>query len=347
MSIIKSVFGTLPSGEEIELYSITNANGMQVNLMTFGANLVNLYLPDGKGGKVDVNLGYDVLEKYTKNTDNFGATIGPNANRIGNACFELDGVKINLPKNDGENNLHTDGDFGMHKKIWKASTIQNQVIFELSLKDGELCLPGNRKFRLTYELTDDNELKLHYEVTSDRNTLINMTNHSYFNLDGHGAGSIHNHKLWVSSSAITPVVKGAIPTGEYMDVTGTVFDFRTKRQLGEALAHDDAQLSIGGGIDHNFVIDDYDGSLKKIATLSSDESGRSMDVYTNLPGIQVYTGNFIGEQIAKEGATYNKRYGVAMETQFFPDAPNHDNFPSDIFGPDREYDYTTVYRFAW
>lgn len=345
MAIKKALFGTAPSGEEVYIYSLENKNGMRADIMTYGANLVNLIVPNNKGELADINLGYDELAPYTKNTDNFGAVMGPNCNRIGNAVFYIDGQKIELPKNDGENNLHSDAYLGTSKKVWKVISCDAMLVMETSFDDGDISFPGNRIIRVTYTLTDANELKLHYEATSDKKTLFNLTNHAYFNLDGHGSGLIHDHELVVKASHFTPVVKGGIPTGEIAPVSGTAFDFTTKRKLGEALSMDDDQLKGSGGIDHNFVIDDYDGSLKCVAELSSEASGRKMKVYTNLPGIQIYAGNFIGDQIAKDGAHYNKRMGIAMETQFFPDTPNHDNFPTAFFGPDRVYDYTTVYAF--
>lgn len=347
MAVTKKVFGTTSKGETIELYSITNANGMQADIMTYGANLVNLIVPDKNGGAADVNLGYDKLEDYYGNTDNFGAVIGPNCNRIGDATFMLEGQKINLPVNDGVNNLHSDGTNAINKRVWKAIPGEDQLQLEVTLADGELALPGNRTIRLTYTLTQENELKLHYEATSDKNTILNLTNHAYFNLDGHGAGSIHEHTLYVRAKEYTKLRKGGIPTGEILPVAGTALDFTAPKTVLAAVEPGDEQTILVGGIDHNFVIDAYDGSLQYVCELASKKSGRSMKVFTNLPGIQVYAGNFIGDQTAKAGASYTKRSGIALETQFFPDAPNHDNFASTVFGPERIYDYTTIYKFAW
>ncbi len=347
MAVAKRVFGKMPEGQEIELFSITNKNGICVEIMTYGANLVNLIVPGKNGEKTDINLGYDRLEPYMANTDNFGATIGPNCNRIGGASFMLDGEKIQLAVNDGENNLHTDLSAGLSKKVWVAETLENGVAMTTESTDGELGLPGNRKFRITYTLSDENELKLHYEAVSDKNTLINMTNHAYFNLKGHDQGTIHDHILWVHASRFTELKKGGIPTGKILPVSGSAFDFTKEKLIGQDVDGNCPQVGLTGGYDHNFVLDDYDGSIQLAARLSCPEAGRSMEIYTDLPGIQVYTGNFIGKQTAKAGAAYDRRMGVALETQFFPDAPNHPEFPSDIFGPDRKYDYTTIYKFYW
>jgi len=347
MAVAKRVFGKMPEGQEIELFSITNKNGICVEIMTYGANLVNLIVPGKNGEKTDINLGYDRLEPYMANTDNFGATIGPNCNRIGGASFMLDGEKIQLAVNDGENNLHTDLSAGLSKKVWVAEALENGVAMTTESTDGELGLPGNRKFRITYTLSDENELKLHYEAVSDKNTLINMTNHAYFNLKGHDQGTIHDHILWVHASRFTELKKGGIPTGKILPVSGSAFDFTKEKPIGQDVDGNCPQVGLTGGYDHNFVLDDYDGSIQLAARLSCPEAGRSMEIYTDLPGIQVYTGNFIGKQTAKAGAAYDRRMGVALETQFFPDAPNHPEFPSDIFGPDRKYDYTTIYKFYW
>lgn len=347
MAVTKRIFGRMPEGQEIELYSITNKNGVCAEVMTYGANLVNLIVPGKDGKKADINLGYDHLEPYMTNTDNFGATVGPNCNRIGGAAFMLDGARIQLAVNDGENNLHTDLSAGLSKKVWNAQEVENGVTMTTDSADGELGLPGNRTFRITYSLTDDNELKLHYEAESDRKTLINMTNHAYFNLKGHDQGTIHDHLLWIHAGNYTELRKGGIPTGRILPVAGTAFDFTKEKLIGQDVNGDCPQIGLTGGYDHNFVLDNYDGTIALAAKLSCPEAGRTMEVYTDLPGIQIYTGNFIGKQTAKAGAAYDRRMGVALETQFFPDAPNHPEFPSDIFGPDRRYDYTTIYKFNW
>lgn len=345
MTITKSIFGKAPDGTEVELYSITNQKGMRADVMTYGASLVNLFVPDQEGKLTDVTLGYDSMEPYTVNTDNFGATIGPNCNRIGGASFMLDGKKIQLSVNDGENNLHTDEKLGISKKVWRAQETQDGLVLTVESPDKEAGLPGNRTYRLTYTLTEENELKLHYEVQTDQNTILNLTNHAYFNLDGHDQGLIHDHTLWIHAGAYTPLLAGGIPVGTIVPVKGTALDFTTEKKIGRDIDGDDPQTKLVGGYDHNFVLDHYDGSMQLAARLRSERSGRNMEIYTNLPGLQIYTGNFIKKQTAKGGAVYERRMGVAMETQFFPDTPNHPEFPSTVFGPERKYDYTTVYKF--
>ncbi|MCM1104469.1 MAG: galactose mutarotase [Clostridium sp.] len=347
MAVTKRLFDTLADGRAVDLYSITNRNGMCVEVMTYGANIVNLFLPGENDERVDVTMGYDTIEPYTVNTDNFGATIGPNCNRIADASFVLEGKKIQMAVNDGVNNLHSDAKLSMAKKLWDAQTTEDSVIFSVRVGDGEVGLPGNKVIRLTYTLTDENELKLHYEGKSDQNTIINLTNHAYFNLSGHAAGSIHDAVLWVNASQFTEVRAGGIPTGRILPVKGTALDFTQPKPIGRDIDGDDEQTKLVGGYDHNWVLNDWDGQVRLAARLTDEKAKRQMEVYTNLPGMQIYAGNFIGKQAAKGGAVYEPRMGIAMETQFFPDAPNHDNFPSTVFGPERQYDSTTIYKFIF
>lgn len=347
MAVTKRLFDTLTDGTQVDLYSITNQNGMCVEVMTYGANMVHLFLPGQNNERVDVTLGYDTIGPYTVNTDCFGATIGPNCNRIANASFLLEGEKIQMPVNDGVNNLHSDTKIGLSKKVWDAQTTQDGVVFSVRASDGEAGLPGNKVIRLTYTLTDDNELKLHYEGKADRNTIMNLTNHAYFNLSGHAAGSIHDTVLWVNASQFTEVREGGIPTGRILPVKGTALDFTKPKPIGQDIDGDDAQTKLVGGYDHNWVFDDWDGRVRLAARITDEKAKRQMEVYTNLPGMQIYAGNFIKRQKAKGGAEYGPRMGIAMETQFFPDAPNHENFPSTVFGPGRQYDSTTIYKFTF
>lgn len=347
MAVTKRLFDTLEDGRAVELYSMSNQNGMCVEVMTYGANIVNLFLPDKDKRKTDITMGYDTIEPYTVNMDNFGATIAPNCNRIGNASFLLEGKKIQMAVNDGANNLHSDGKLGMSKKIWDAQATEDSVIFTVGVEDGDVGLPGNKVVRLTYTLTDENELKLHYEGKSDQNTIINLTNHAYFNLSGHAAGSIHDAVLWVNASHFTEVRACGYSDGKDSAGQGTALDFTVPKPIGRDIDGDDPQTKLVGGYDHNWVLDDWDGQVRLAARLTDEKSKRRMEVYTNLPGIQIYAGNFIGKQAAKDGAEYGPRMGIAMETQFFPDAPNHDNFPSTVFYPERQYDSTTIYKFLF
>lgn len=293
MAVTKELFGTAKNGEEICRYFIENSKGMKAGVINFGAILVNLYVPGQEGKTEDVVLGFDNLEAYYENPSFFGATVGPNANRIGGASFELDGVRYQLDVNDGDNNLHSHIEQGYHKRIWKAEEGENSVCFSLEDADGSMGFPGNKKVSVTYSVTEENELKIHYSAQSDKNTIINMTNHTYFNLSGHDAGEIYDHKLTLLASAYTAVAKGAIPTGELAPVKGTPFDFLAEKRVGDEIDAENAQLQLTGGYDHNWVIDNYDGSLREFATVRDAASGRTMKAYTDLPGVQFYAGNFI------------------------------------------------------
>lgn len=350
MAITKKSFGKTKDNtgksHDITLYSIRNNNGITAEVTDFGAILVNLLVPDKNGNVADVVLGYDSVTGYLTNGDFFGAVIGPSANRIDNASFEIDGVKYQLAVNDGTNNLHSDKDKGYHKRIWKTETQDNTVTFSLDDDDGSMGFPGNKKVQISYTLTDDNELKLQYYVTSDKHTLINMTNHSYFNLAGHNSGNIENHVLQINATKYTPVFERLIPTGEFVPVEGTVFDFRQPRRVGQDINADEVQLKYGQGYDHNFVIDNYDGSVVKVAAVEDPASGRRMEVYTDQPAIQFYAGNCVAPQTGKGGASYGKRSGLCLETQAIPNSINQPGFNNVIYGPDRAYSNTTIYKFV-
>lgn len=341
----KSLFGTTTDGKEIYLYTLENKQGMKAQVINYGAILVRLYVPDKNGKVDDVVLGYDKLEDYYVNGANHGATIGPNANRIANASFTLEGKTYQLDINDGVNNLHSHADLGYHKKVWEVLEGENNIIFKLETADGELGFPGNKKIEVTYTLTDDNELKIHYHGTSDKNTIINMTNHTYFNLAGHGAGEINDHILTLHAKKYTPVVAGAIPTGEIAAVSGTPMDFTNPRRIGDDIDADFEQLKLTGGYDHNWVLDGEEGTLRHIATVKEQATGRIMKTYTDLPGVQFYAGNFITKEIGKDNVIYDRRYGLCLETQYYPDTANQPSFPSAVFGPNRVYETTTIYKF--
>ncbi len=345
MAVTKELFGTTQNGEKIYKYNIANSKGMKAGVMNYGAILVDLFVPDKDGKTEDIVLGYDKLEDYYANGNFFGATIGPNANRIGGAAFEIDGQKYQLDVNDGENNLHSHMELGYHKKVWAAEEGDNFVTFSLTDEDGSMGFPGNKKISVTYTVTEENELKLHYTGESDKNTILNMTNHTYFNLAGHNAGNIESHKLQLLCSAYTPVVAGAIPTGEIAPVAGTPFDFLAGKKIGDEINADNEQLKLVQGYDHNWVIDGADGSLKEFATVTEETTGRVMKVFTDLPGVQFYAGNCISDTVGKAGVAYTKRSGFCLETQYYPDTANKPQFPSAVYGPDRKYDTVTVYQF--
>lgn len=345
MSISKEKFGTAKSGEEVFLYTLKNKNGMEAKITNFGAILVNLLVPDKDGKLDDVVLGFDHLEEYYENGSFFGATIGPNANRIAGAAFTMDGKEYHLAVNDGPNNLHSDKELGYHKKVWDAKVEEDSLVLSIEAKDGEMGFPGNKKITMVYSLSDDNALQLRYRASTDMDTIINLTNHTYFNLAGHGAGSIEDHILKLNASCFTPVVPGAIPTGEIQSVTGTPMDFTTAKPIGQDINADYEQLKLTLGYDHNFVVDDADGTLREIAEVEDVKSGRKMKTFTTLPGVQFYAGNCIAEEVGKEGAFYKPRMGFCLETQYYPDNIHHENFPQAVFGPGRDYESETVYQF--
>lgn len=342
----KELFGTTKDGKEIYRYWLENSKGMKAGVINFGAILVNLFVPDGKGNTDDVVLGYDSLDPYLVNGSFFGATVGPNANRIGGACFELDGKRYQLDDNDGGNNLHSHMEQGYHKRVWEAEEGEGSVTFSIKDTDGNMGFPGNKEVSVTYTLTEENELKIHYQAESDQNTIINMTNHTYFNLAGHGNGKIYGHVLKLDASCYTPIVKGAIPTGEIAPVAGTPFDFTGGKKVGEEIDADNDQLKLTGGYDHNWVIDGADGTVRKFADVADPISGRHMEAFTDLPGVQFYAGNSITDQAGKENAEYGPRSGLCLETQYYPDTANKPQFPSAVFGPERKYESTTIYKFS-
>ncbi len=345
MAVTEELFGKGPKKQDIMLYTLSNSRGMQVSITNVGATIVKMLVPDADGKVSDVVLGFDAARDYCKKTSVTGMVVGPHANRIAGASYELDGVRYRLQRNDKRNNLHSHRKKGYQRRIWEAAVGENCVTFSLEDADGNMGFPGNKKVSVTYSLDENNGLTLHYHGSSDKNTVLNLTNHVYFNLDGHDAGSIEGHELWMGASHYTPVGKGIIPTGEIASVKGTPMDFTEQKRIGQDINADWEQLRITGGYDHNFVIDDWDESLRHFATLKGDKSSRALKVYTTLPGVQLYTGNFIVLMKGKAGAYYDWRQGVCLETQYFPDSVHHENFPACIFGGDKEYDSVTVFRF--
>lgn len=347
MAVSRERFGETKNGVPIYEYRLTNKNNAAVTLLNYGCIIRNIIVPSGDGKMIDVALGFDDPKGYFENNCFLGATVGPSANRIADAKYSIDGREYILPINDGPNNLHSDMNNGFHKRIWDAEEGDNSVKFTLKAEDGDLGFSGNRQFEVTVSFSDDNELKLHYHCSSDAKTLMNLTNHSYFNLSGHNYGSCLDHVMKLYSSAYTPVIDdAAIPTGEIASVEGTPFDFRQEKTIGRDIEADNEQLKFVGGYDHNFVVDGCDGSLRPFAEVSSPVSGITMKCFTTLPGFQLYTGNFLTQDDGKEGTDYRQRDGFCLETQFYPDSINKDNFPDCVFGPDRVYDYVTVYQFS-
>lgn len=345
MGVQKELFGTDKEGKEVYLYTLSNSRGMKAKVMNYGAILVDLIVPDKEGKTADVVLGYDKLSESFVNGCFFGAVIGPNANRIANARFILDGVEYHLDPNDGMNNLHSHKDLGVHKRIWETQEIENGVVFSVDMPDADLGFPGNKTLKVTYSVNEENELKLEYSGISDKNTIINMTNHSYFNLDGHDAGDISEHQVTIHAKYFTEILPGAIPTGKLVPVEGTPMDFNTPKKIGEEIDKEWDQLEMVGGYDHNWCLDNYDGKVRLVASVTNPSGSRTMKVFTDLPGVQFYTSNGMAEQTGKGGANYGSRTAYCLETQFYPDTANEPDFPSAVFGPDKDYHSVTIFRF--
>lgn len=348
MSVTKRVFDTdKNTGKTIYEYTLENKNGTKAIFINYGAILTQLWIKDAEGVFADVVLGHDTLEPYYENPGFLGAAIGPNANRIGDATFRIDGVEYHVPENEGKNNLHSDKKGGYHARVFDVEEGENSLRFFITESDGAIGFPGNRKCEIVYTLTEDDELRMDYYASSDKRTVLNPTNHSYFNLCGQDAeSSIEDHVLCLKASHYTPVVEGSIPTGEIASVKGTPMDFTSPKRIGDEIGSDFEQIVLGGGYDHNWVIDDYDGQLRLAAVVTDPKTTRCMKVFTTLPGIQFYAGNFLGEQDGKAGSKYHNRVGLALETQYFPDSINKENFHDVVFGPDRRYTSTTIYQFC-
>jgi aldose 1-epimerase len=349
-STAKTSFGKTPDGEAVELYVLRNKNGMEVTISTYGGAVVSIKVPDRNGKIGDVVLGYDSVEGYINDKANLGVLVGRYANRIGHAQFSLDGKTYTLAKNNGENSLHG-GVKGFGKVLWKAREAATKDEQRLELwylsKDGEEGFPGNLEVRVVYTLTDANALEIAYSATTDKTTVVNLTNHSYFNLAGPGSGDILGSELMIEADQFTPVDSGLIPTGELRDVTGTPFDFRKATAIGARIEANDEQIKLGGGYDHNFVLRRRGkGVLSLAARAVEPTTGRVLEVWTTEPGIQLYTGNFLDGFQGKGGAHYPKRSAFCLETQHFPGSPNQPKFPSVVLKPGGRYQTTTVYKFA-
>ena len=344
MGIRIESFGQTSDGQPVDLYTLTNANGIRARITNYGAILVSLEVPDRSGKLADVTLGYDTLDGYIKKSAFFGAAVGRYANRIGKAKFVLNGVEYKLAANNGENHLHG-GIKGFDKVVWGAEEIRTADSVGLKLtylsKDGEEGYPGNLPCVVMYTLTKNDELKISYEALTDKPTVINLTNHSYWNLAGQGNGDILGHELMLNADKYTPVDKGLIPTGEIRSVKDSPMDFTKATTIGSRID------KVEGGYDHNYVLKSGGGSLALCARVYEPKSGRVMEVYTTEPGVQLYTGNFLdGSITGKAGKVYKKHYGFCLETQHFPDSPNKPNFPSVVLNPGEKYTTVAVYKFS-
>jgi aldose 1-epimerase len=347
----KSSFGKTPEGEPVELYTLTNKNGVEAAISAYGGAVVSLKVPDRTGKLGDIVLGYDSVEGYVTDKSYLGAIIGRYGNRIGHAQFSLEGKTYTLAKNNGENSLHG-GVKGFNRVVWAAKEVPSKGGQALELtylsKDGEEGFPGNLQVRVVYTLTDSNELKIEYFATTDKKTVVNLTNHSYFNLAGPGSGDILGHQVMIEADKFTPVDSGLIPTGELRDVAGTPFDFRKATAIGARIDANDEQIKLGGGYDHNFVLRRKIGApISLAARVTESTTGRVLEVWTTEPGVQFYTGNFLdGTAHGKGGIAYAKRSAFCLETQHFPDSPNQPKFPSVVLNPGERYHTTTIYKFT-
>ena len=340
-------FGKMPDGTGIQVYTLANGHGLEARIITYGGAVVSLKTPDKTGAMGDIVQGFDSMDGYLSPEPYFGALIGRYGNRIGHAKFTLDGKEYTLPKNDNGNTLHG-GERGFDKRVWTARELPGGVLALTYLsKDGEEGFPGNLQATVTYQLTDKDELRIEYTATTDKDTVVNLTNHSYFNLKGAGAGDILGHLMMLNADKFTPVDAGLIPTGELRPVAGTPFDFSKPTAIGSRIEQNDEQLKLGKGYDHNWVLNRKGSGLSLAARVEEPTSGRVMEVYTTEPAIQFYTGNFLDGTIkGKGGKVYGHRAAFCLETQHYPDSPNKPSFPSTELKPGQTYHTTTIYRFS-
>lgn len=343
--MVKRGFGKTKEGQEVFLYTIGNQNGMKAAVTNYGATLVSLFVPDKDGEIADIVLGYDDVTGYESRSAYLGATVGRNSNRIGDGIAKIDGVVYQLDQNENKNNHHGGKD-GYSFRVWSVMNVaDNQIKLAMSSQDGDQGLPGTAFFSVTYTVTEENELKIEYDGISDKDTIMNFTNHSYFNLKGEEDGNILDHILWVNAQDYTPIAPvTCLPTGEIAPVLGTPLDFTTPTKVGDRIDEEFDQLVYGAGYDHNFVLSKEEGSFEKVASIEV-EGKRKVEVFTDTPGIQIYTGNFL-DTVGKNGFHYDKRSGIAAETQFFPNAVNTENFPSTIVKAGEKYHSVTIYRFC-
>jgi len=339
-----SAFQREIDGKQVNLYTLKNDSGMVVKITNFGARIVSMLVPDKNGKYDDITLGFSSIDGYLNDDMYLGCVVGRYANRIGKATFKLDGKTYSLYANDHGNTLHG-GLKGFDKKVWDATQQGDTLTLTYTSPDGEEGYPGTLKVTVQYILTNNNELIMKYEATTDKKTIVNLTNHAYYNLHGEGNGDILDHYLEIFASQTTPVDSLLIPTGALADVTNTPFDFRKPHKIGERINDDNDQLKKGKGYDHNWVLDKKENELSLAVRLTDSISGRILELYTTEPGIQVYSGNFMnGKVVGKSGNPYNYRGAIAMEPQHFPDSPNKPNFPSVVLEPGKTYTQTSIVK---
>jgi aldose 1-epimerase len=343
-------FGTTPDGQKVDLYTLTNANGMQIKIMNYGAAITSVIVPDRNGKFEDIVPGYDNFDGYLKANPYFGGIVGRFGNRIAKGKFTLDGIEYTLAANNNGNHLHG-GNIGFDKVVWNARPFKtgNSVGVKLDYlsKDGEEGYPGNLNVTVTYTLTNNRELKIDYTATTDKATPVNLTQHGYWNLAGAGNGDILSHVMMINADRFTPTDATSIPTGQLAPVKDTPMDFTKPTAIGFRINEVDEQLNYGKGYDHNWVLNKTDNAMTLACRVSEPTNGRVMEIYTSEPGLQFYSGNFLDGTIkGKYGKVYNYRDAIVLETQHFPDSPNHPNFPSTILRPGEKYDTHTIYRFS-
>jgi aldose 1-epimerase len=349
-AIAKDSFGNTSNGIAVELYTLTNTLGIEARIITYGGTVVSLNVPDRNDGLGDIVLGFDSVGDYEEYSRYFGALIGRYANRIAKGRFSLNGKEYTLAVNNGENHLHG-GVKGFDKVVWTGRPFIDESGANLELsylsRDGEEGYPGDLNLTVIYTMTDSNELRIEYSATTDQNTIVNLTNHSYFNLASAGSGDVLDHEMMINADRFTPTDSGAIPTGELRDVNGTPFDFTKTKTIGADIDADDEQIKFGHGYDHNFVLNKAGNKLSHAATVFEPTSGRVMEVYTTEPGIQFYSGNYLdGSVKGKNGRIYERRSAFCLEAQHFPDSPNKPQFPSTVLKPGERYSQVTVYKFS-
>lgn len=348
--VTRATFGVAPDSQGVDVLTITNSHGMEARVMTYGGIILSLKVPDRNGKFDDVVLGYDSLAGYVKGSPYFGAIVGRYGNRIAKGQFIVNGAPYTLAVNNGPNALHG-GLKGFDKVVWRAEAFQKDsnvgVVLTYTSPDGDEGYPGTLSATISYTLTDSNQLVIGYHATTDKATPVNLTQHTYFNLAGAGKGDILGHMLTLSADSMTPVDSTLIPTGEIAPVAGTPFDFRNPKRIGERISAVNEQIKNGGGYDHNFVLNRSAPGLVHFAHVEEPTSGRTLDISTTEPGVQFYTGNFLdGTNVGKGGIPYLKRFGFCLETQHFPDSPNHANFPNTILQPGAVYASKTVFTFG-
>ena len=346
LNVSQKPFGQMPDGQKVTLYELTNEHGLSAGVIDYGAILVSLHVPDRDGKMADIVLGFDNLDSYLKRNPLFGATVGRYANRIAHASFTLDGTEYKLTANAGKNHIHGGRSKRFDKVMWKGQTFRNNeevgVRLKYLSKDGDEGFPGNLDCVVTYTLTKMNELKISYEATTDKPTIVNLTNHSYFNLAGAGHGDVLGHEIKINADFYTPSDKALIPTGEIHNVEGTPLDFTEPKTIGARIG----ELKQTRGYDHNYVLKNSSGSLVPAARVYEPKSGRIMEVHTTEPGMQFYTANGMRGINGKDGKIYNRHYGFCLETQHFPDSPNKPHFPSVVLRPGQQFRSMTVFAFS-